>query len=233
MIASIEHPEPFSRECDPRPRETAGWLLASGMGGCHTGKPALDNQLEFPLFRMNCCREMRIENDHDRQKHAPKQASAMKRRKILLGSFMAVTLVLVLCAAAFTRVDLSADADPSWLETRLASALLQARLRLDRPSKSSPLAPTEEDLVRGSELYETRCANCHGATRGRMALLAKSFSPRPPQFVIQPAQNPTWMDAYIIQHGVRWSGMPAFRALSVADAWRLALYVEGRHNPKE
>lgn len=157
----------------------------------------------------------------------------MRLRKTLLYLLAAVMLALILSLAAFTFTDLSADAEPSWLETRVASALLQAKLWLERPLKSPPLAPTEEDLMRGSELYETRCANCHGATRGKVAPLAKSFSPRPPQFVILPAQKPTWMDAYIIQHGIRWSGMPAFRALSPADAWRVALYVEGRHAPKE
>lgn len=157
----------------------------------------------------------------------------MRVRKTLPYLLTAVTLALVLCFAAVALVDLSAEAEPSWVEARLASALLQVKLRLNRPLKSSPLAVTEDDLVRGSELYEMRCANCHGATRGRMAPLAKSFSPRPPQFVIQAAQKPTWMDAYIIQHGIRWSAMPAFRTLSAADAWRLALYVEGRHNPKE
>ena len=157
----------------------------------------------------------------------------MRLKKILPYLLVAAMLALILGVTAFAFTDVSADAEPSWLETRLASALLQAKLRLDRPLKSPPLAPTQEDLVRGSELYETRCANCHGATHGRMAPLAKSFSPRPPQFVILPAQKPTWMDAYIIQHGIRWSGMPAFRALSPADAWRVALYVEGRHVPKE
>ena len=155
----------------------------------------------------------------------------MSLRKIL--PYLAATLALILCFAAFALADLSAEAEPSWLETKLASALLQTKLRLNPPLKSSPITPTDEDLERGSELYETRCANCHGATRGRMAPLAKSFSPRPPQFVIQPAQKPTWMDVYIIQHGIRWSAMPAFRTLSAADAWRLALYVEGRQNPKE
>lgn len=157
----------------------------------------------------------------------------MSVRKILPYLLAAVTSALLLCFGAFSLLDLSAEAEPSRLETRLASTLLQVKLRLSHSLKSSPLVPTEDDLVRGGELYETRCANCHGVTRGRMAPLAKSFSPRPPQFVIQPAQEPTWMDAYIIQHGIRWSGMPAFRNLSAADAWRLALYVEGRHDPKD
>ena len=156
-----------------------------------------------------------------------------QRRKLLANLLIIATLALAMAVTTFLLVDLSGEAEPSLLETRLASRLLQMKLRWNGASQSSPLTPTEDDLVRGSELYEVRCAVCHGATRGKPAPFAKSFSPRPPQFVIQPAQKPTWMDAYVIQHGIRWTGMPAFRGLSAADAWRLALYVEGRSKPRE
>jgi hypothetical protein len=54
-----------------------------------------------------------------------------------------------------------------------------------------------------------------------------------PQFVIHPCERPTWMDAYVIQHGIRWTGMPSFQTLSDADVWHLALYVEGQSKPRE
>jgi mono/diheme cytochrome c family protein len=147
--------------------------------------------------------------------------------------FAVATSIFVVLVVAFTVVDITGEAEPSWVETRVASSLLKMKLRFSRSTKASPLAPTEHGLVRGSELYEEQCGFCHGVTRGRMAPFAKSLSPRPPQFVIKPAQGPTWMDAYVIQHGIRWSGMPAFRGLSEADAWRLALYVEGGTQPRE
>lgn len=151
-----------------------------------------------------------------------------------LTSLLVITVfAAVLGTTTFTAVDVSGEAEPSWLEKRFASALLGMKLRASRPTKLSPLAPTEQDLEKGSDIYREQCALCHGATRGRIAPFGKSLSPRPPQFVIEPAHRPTWMDAYIIQHGVRWSGMPAFRGLSEADAWRVALYVEGRSQPKD
>jgi len=156
------------------------------------------------------------------------------RRYKRLTAFLVITVfAAVLGAATFTAVDVSAEAEPSWLEKRLASVLLDMKLRANRPTKLSPFTPTEQDIEKGSDIYREQCAICHGATRGRIAPLGKSFSPRPPQFVIEPAHGPTWMDAYVIQHGVRWSGMPAFRGLSETDAWRVALYVEGRSKPKE
>ncbi|HET7205135.1 MAG TPA: cytochrome c [Terriglobales bacterium] len=153
------------------------------------------------------------------------------RRKLRF--IIPVAVFLAIAIFAFAIVDASSEAEPSWVEKRLAPSLLRAKLYFSRATKACPFTPTEDDLERGSELYEQRCAICHGATRGKAAPLANSFSPRPPQFVIQPAHGPTWIDAQFIQHGIRWSGMPAFRTLSAADSWRLALYVEGRSTPTE
>jgi mono/diheme cytochrome c family protein len=156
------------------------------------------------------------------------------RRYKRLTAFLVIAVFgAVLGATAFAAVDVSAEAEPGWLEKRFASVLLGMKLRANCPTKLSPLTPTDQDLERGSDIYREQCGFCHGVTRGKIAPFGKSLSPRPPQFVIEPAHGPTWMDAYVIQHGVRWSGMPAFRGLSEADAWRVALYVEGRSRPKE
>ena len=138
-----------------------------------------------------------------------------------------VSLVLV----GLLTVDVTGDAEPWSAERWFASVLLDAKIRSIRPKKFSPLTQDNKDMEHGSELYQQQCGFCHGVARGRMAPFAKSLSPRPPQFVIKPAQGPTWKDAYVIQHGIRWTGMPAFRSLSETDAWRLALYVEGESNP--
>jgi mono/diheme cytochrome c family protein len=143
------------------------------------------------------------------------------------------TLAAALGATAFAAVDISGEAEPSWLERHFASVFLDIKLRANRPTELAPFMPTDRDLERGGDIYLEQCSFCHGAARGRIAPFAKSFSPRPPQFVIAPSDGPTWMDAYVIEHGVRWSGMPAFRGLSRADAWRVALYVEGRSQLKE
>ena len=156
-----------------------------------------------------------------------------QRYKRLTAFLVIPVFAAVLGATAFAAVDVSGEAEPSWLEKQFASVLLSMKLRANRPTKLSPLTPTEQDLEKGSDIYRDQCGFCHGVTRGKVAPFGKSLSPRPPQFVIEPAHGPTWRDAYVIQHGVRWSGMPAFRGLSEADAWRVALYVEGGSEPKE
>ena len=182
--------------------------------------------MQNPCSAVGCKLGLAMESTVERN-CAPSGTRARRTR------FAVAALALALLVAAFTTVDMTGEAEPSWIETRFASIFLQMKLRLNRTTKVSPFAPTEQDLERGSDLYQQQCGFCHGVTRGRMAPFARSLSPRPPQFVIRPAQRPTWMDAYVIQHGIRWTGMPAFRGLSEADAWRLALYVEGRTKPKE
>lgn len=154
-----------------------------------------------------------------------------RKRFILLLSNTVVAFAL--CAVALAMVDITDDAAPSRTEGWLASSVFRLKIRAHKPPQPSRLPTTEDDLEHASSMYQQMCSVCHGAARGRMALFAKSFSPRPPQFVIQPSQRSTWMDAYVIQHGIRWTGMPSFQGLSEADAWHLALYVEGRGQPRE
>jgi len=66
-----------------------------------------------------------------------------------------------------------------------------------------------------------------------MAPFAKALSPRPPQFVIERSARPTWIDAYVIQHGICWAGMPSFQGLPASEVWPRAFYVEGRNQQRQ
>jgi mono/diheme cytochrome c family protein len=156
----------------------------------------------------------------------------MRRERFLILLSVAV-VALAVCALALTVVDITNEAEPSRTETWLASSVFRMKIRAQRPRQPVHFVTTEDDLDRASTMYQQMCAFCHGASRGRMASFARALSPRPPQFVIEPSGRPTWMDAYVIQHGIRWTGMPSFQSLPESDVWHLALYVEGRNQPRE
>lgn len=159
---------------------------------------------------------------------------AMDRRRKIALSLVIVVVLFALGAVAFAGVDISNEVEPSRAEKWLASFLLQMKLRTRTPQSSAQKSPaTEQELERAASMYQQMCSFCHGVARGRRAPFAQSFSPRPPQFVIEPSQRPTWRDSYVIQHGIRWTGMPSFKGLSEGDAWSLALYVEGRNEARE
>jgi high-affinity iron transporter len=112
----------------------------------------------------------------------------------------------------------------------IATNVLALNIRLRQPATRKALN-SDQDLRAVGEMYDQQCSYCHGTISGGVAPLARSFSPRPPQFAIEASKNPTWMDAFAVRHGIRWSAMPAFREISEDDAWRLALYVERVNQP--
>lgn len=124
-----------------------------------------------------------------------------KYRTIVPASTVAVV------SLALISVDITSAAEPSHVETWIASSLLYVKVRAQKPRPPEHFTASDVDLDRASTMYQQMCAFCHGAARGKPAPFAKALSPRPPQFVIRPSQCPTWMDVYIIQHGIRWTGM--------------------------
>jgi mono/diheme cytochrome c family protein len=151
-----------------------------------------------------------------------------RNRMWLTRGRLIIAMTVVVIVVLLAMVDVSSEAEPSWIERRLASSLLDVKVRLKAPARNSPLKSPDEDVIVGGQLYRAQCSFCHGGLDGRVAPLAKSFSPRPPQLTIEPTRRPVWMNAYLIRHGVRWTAMPAFPDLSEAEVWRIATFLETR-----
>jgi mono/diheme cytochrome c family protein len=176
----------------------------------------------FPSLRTNRVKFSRQNKMHQQ---------ILRRWNKNLAIRVGMTALVAIAITWFIRLDVSSEAEPPRLETGFASTLLALKLRLKNPPKDPPLSPTPDDLQRGAELYHVRCAFCHGDFEGPLAPLAKSFSPRPPQFAIEPSHRPVWMNVDVIRHGIRWTAMPAFPNLPEPDAWRIALYLQKRTQP--
>ncbi|MGH7482836.1 MAG: c-type cytochrome [Longimicrobiales bacterium] len=85
----------------------------------------------------------------------------------------------------------------------------------------------EPRLLRiGAALYETECTVCHGAPGAARHLLGIGLNPDPPRLATEVQQ---WNDAelyWIIKHGLKMAGMPAFDAgHSEQDLWALTAVV--------
>lgn len=150
----------------------------------------------------------------------PESRSRQKRRALVISATLIGLGVL-----ALLTIDISGEAEPTWMERELAFRLLQVRIELRGAPESLPLTLDSSGVKRSSEKYEERCASCHGSITGDVALFARTLSPRPPQFLTHAPRGSVAMDSYIIQHGIRWTGMPAFRTTSDADAWEMALFL--------
>ena len=148
--------------------------------------------------------------------------------KFILG--VIVTLV-VLAGGAYLYLhlgylDLRADIQPSSFESRNAMAFMDASTDRHAPDRKNPVDPTDANLTEGVTLYRQHCAMCHGAPGHPEKKFGHPFYPPAPQFMEDAPDMPENQNFYIIQHGVRWTGMPAWEnTLSEVQIWKLVTFL--------
>ena len=138
-------------------------------------------------------------------------------------------LVVILAAgvAAIALRGLAADEPPNAVETMVARRLVVLSIPLAARRASNPLATDESAWRAGAEHFDEHCAMCHGSDgRGGTAIGRAMYPPVPDLGgpAVQDLSDGALFS--IIQHGVRWTGMPAFRASHTSDdTWRLVAFI--------
>ena len=149
-------------------------------------------------------------------------------RKVFLGFVIAVVVVLgagFLCVR-FGLMDPRADIPVNSLERRIAMPSLDAAVDRRAPEVQNPVQPTDANLIAGMKVYQTNCASCHGDIHHPHGMLADALYPRAPQFVEDTADMPENQNFYIIQHGIRLSGMPAWKqVLDEQEMWQVTAFL--------
>ena len=148
--------------------------------------------------------------------------------KFLVGFLTAVVLVLLtlFCYVRFGFVDPRADLEPGSLETKLAMPALDASVDRRAPKMKNPIQLTEENLLTGMKIYQADCAGCHGDISHPHSAFGDSFYPRVPQFVEDAPDMTENQNFYIIQHGVRLSGMPGWKTnLKESEVWQVTTFL--------
>ena len=155
----------------------------------------------------------------------------------MLRAFVLGVVLTILAAAgggyAILRAGLipaNADASPGWLETWAAGAALDATLAREAPKSPNPVALSDANLIAGIDLYGQHCAICHGTAKGDASAspIAKGEYPAPPQLAMDGVEDdPEGYSFWKIAHGIRWTGMPAWRGtLNDEQIWTLALFLK-------
>jgi mono/diheme cytochrome c family protein len=145
-------------------------------------------------------------------------------RKFLLGFAIGVVVVILagFCYLRFGFIDPRADIAVGSLETKIAMPSLDAAIDRRAPEAQNPMQPTEANLIAGVKIYQANCASCHGDIHRPHGLLADALYPRAPQFLEDAPDMPEHQNYYIIQHGIRLSGMPAWKqVLSEQEMWQV------------
>jgi mono/diheme cytochrome c family protein len=148
--------------------------------------------------------------------------------RIIVGFVIGVLVVVVsaFCYVRFGFVDPRADAEIGALESKIAMPALDAAVDRLAPDTKNPLQPTDDTLMAGMKTYQSDCAGCHGDVQHARVAFGDAFYPRAPQFAEDAPDMPENQNFYIIQHGVRLSGMPAWgKMLNEQQIWQLTTFM--------
>jgi len=149
-------------------------------------------------------------------------------RGFVLGIAAAV-LVALLAIFGYVRFgffDPRADIEIGALESKIAMPALDASVDRHAPEIQDPIQSTEANLIAGMKIYQEDCASCHGDVNHPHASLADAFYPRAPQFAEDAPDMPENQNFYIIEHGIRLSGMPAWKeTLNNQQLWQVTAFL--------
>ncbi len=150
-------------------------------------------------------------------------------RSFFWGVFLTIVLILVgaYLIVKFGYVSFAADQETSAIERHVAMSASDASVERRAPVLQNPITPSEDNLVAGAKLYRDNCAGCHGSSANPDSAMGHAFNPPAPQFMSDAADMPDNENFYIIRHGIRWSGMPAWKAkFNDTQVWQLATFLK-------
>lgn len=159
----------------------------------------------------------------------------MKRRRIIPWIVIIIVLIIAGYVISLLRHGFSAADQPSSLEKMLARSARLLAIPSQAAKEQNPLKPTAANLRDAGELFVARCAGCHGADGAGQTRIGLNLYPKPPDLRKQQTQDLSDGEIrYIIQNGIRLTGMPAWSGdagNSPDNIWGLVLYIRNFAHP--
>lgn len=158
----------------------------------------------------------------------------VKLWKTIFVCLIAVVVLAILCGLTILRHGFSAREQPSQIEIVAATTARRLALPSNYRQLRNPVPASAETVEAGMEHFADHCATCHGNDGSGETLFGKGLYPKPPDMRRSDTQNKRDGELYyIIENGIRLTGMPAFGESSTTDdtdTWKLVVFI--RHLPK-
>ena len=159
----------------------------------------------------------------------------MKRAHLLLLLTVVVLAVIIAVAVSLMHDGMSARAKPSALEMAIAHSARQMAAPMSAKSAKNPVADSPEVQREARLHFADHCAICHGNDGTGDTLIGRGLYPKAPDLRAKETQQLSDGEIFwIIENGVRLTGMPAFGG-GTADhgstdaSWKLVHFI--RHLP--
>jgi mono/diheme cytochrome c family protein len=151
----------------------------------------------------------------------------MKRSPIILAAAIAVFGVAAIIAAAILHDGLSSRATPTNLEAMMARHARHLAIPFKARATANPLTPGPESLREARLHFADHCAVCHGNDGSGNTMIGQGLYPKPPDLRMAETQKLSDGEMFwIIENGVRFTGMPAFSGHGPTDdTWKLVSFI--------
>jgi len=156
--------------------------------------------------------------------------------QMLVGALLTLVLLAVIGLVYVRSTGLRGQPEPGTLEARMAHAIRGFAIPRDLKARSNPLEPSKEALSKGLEHFARYCAMCHANDgSGKKTPIGSGLYPKPPDLRSETEHLTDGELFYIIENGVRFTGMPAFGTgqedpAGTKQVWQLVHFI--RHLPE-
>jgi mono/diheme cytochrome c family protein len=157
----------------------------------------------------------------------------MSRGNVILLTIVVAVALIAVAAASVLHDGVSARAKPTALETMMAREVRHMAIPASARSMQNPIAETPENLRDARLHFADHCAICHANDSSGDTLIGRNLYPKPPDLRREETQKLADGELFwIIENGVRFTGMPAFGGAlgSDQDSWKLVRFI--RHLPQ-
>lgn len=145
--------------------------------------------------------------------------------KTFLAGGLSMVLLLVLSGVIVMRLGLipvNVDGSHSNLEARVMPVALHASIARHAPEQTNPVQLSEDSLKSAAGVYKSLCSQCHGKPNGNVSLFGQSFYPPATKLSGGLSAYTDSQLFWIIKHGIRNTGMPAWNNLLTDEAiWQI------------
>ena len=154
----------------------------------------------------------------------------MKRFASILTLMIVVAATLgVLLGVYFVTAGVSARAQPGSLETFAAHTVRNIAIRTRVRGLTNPVPQSDAVIAEGRDHFADHCATCHANDGSGGTEMGRGLYPKAPDMRLPATQNLSDAELfYIIENGIRLTGMPAWGTGTRAgeeESWRLVRFI--------
>jgi mono/diheme cytochrome c family protein len=158
----------------------------------------------------------------------------MRRAGLMLAGALIVLVTGAMATAGYVRATgLESRSSPGTLETRVSRIVRRLAVPSGVRGQHNPVQASPEALVEAMSHFADHCANCHANDGSGNTEMGRGLYPKAPDMRLMATQALTDGELFwIIEHGIRFTGMPAWgtgTAAGEASTWQLVHFI--RHLP--